>query len=75
MRAKIRSLEQAQRNANDGISLANTADGALREVSGILIRMRELAIQALNGTNGATERTAMNNEFLALRSEIERAHV
>lgn len=71
-RADIRSLGQAQRNANDGISLLQVAEGALNEVSGLLIRQRELAIQAANGTLGSAERTTINNEFQDLTEEITR---
>jgi flagellin len=71
-RAEIRSLQQAQRNANDGISMLQVAEGALNESSSILIRMRELAIQAANGTLGAQERDDLNNEFQDLMSEIDR---
>ena len=71
-RAEIRSLGQAQRNANDGISLLQVAEGALNESSNNLIRMRELAIQSANGTLGSSERTALNNEFQDLASEITR---
>lgn len=72
LRADIRSLNQATRNANDGISLINTAEGALAEQSSIIVRMRELAAQAATGTVGSTERTTINREFSALRSEIDR---
>ena len=61
-----------QRNANDAISLIQIAEGALNETSGILIRMRELSIQAANGTLGSSERTAINDEFQDLASEITR---
>ncbi len=71
-RADIRSLAQAQRNANDGISLLQVGEGALNEVSSILIRQRELAIQASNGTLGSSERTTLNNEFQDLVAEIDR---
>ena len=71
-RAEVRSLGQAQRNANDAISLLQIAEGALNETSGILIRMRELAIQAANGTLGSAERTTINTEFQDLASEITR---
>jgi flagellin len=71
-RAEIRSLGQAQRNANDAISLLQIAEGALNETSGLLIRMRELAIQAANGTLGSNERQTVNDEFQGLRSEISR---
>ena len=72
LRADIRSLNQANRNANDGISLINTAEGALSEQASILVRMRELASQAATGTVGSTERTTINREFTALRDEIDR---
>jgi flagellin len=72
LRAQIRGLGQAERNANDGISLVQTAEGALNEVSGALIRMRELAVQASTGTVGTTERTYINAEFQDLISEIDR---
>ncbi|MEZ4290967.1 MAG: flagellin [Myxococcota bacterium] len=71
-RADIRSIAQAQRNANDGISFLQIGEGALNEVSGILIRQRELAIQAANGTLGQTERDTINNEFQDLTAEINR---
>lgn len=72
LRAQVRSLAQAQRNANDGISLLQTAEGALNEVSDMLIRMREPAIQSANGTLGDGERASLHQEFTALRSEIDR---
>jgi flagellin len=72
LRSQVRSLAQAQRNANDGISLLQTAEGALAEESDMLIRMRELAVQSANGTLGSDERAALHNEFSALRSEINR---
>lgn len=68
----IRALGQAVRNANDGISLVNTAEGALNEQSGILVRLRELASQASTGTVGSTDRQTINLEFTALRNEIDR---
>jgi len=71
-RAEVRSLGQAQRNANDAISLLQIAEGALNETSGILICMRELAIQAANGTLGSAERTTINTEFQDLAAEITR---
>ncbi len=71
-RAEVRSLGQSQRNANDAISLLQIAEGALNESSGILIRMRELAVQAANGTLGSSERTTINTEFQDLASEITR---
>lgn len=72
MRAQIRGLAQAERNAQDGISMVQTAEGALEEVSGSLIRMRELAVQASTGTLGTEERGYLENEFQALVSEINR---
>ncbi len=72
LRADIRSLNQANRNANDGISMINTAEGALSEQASILVRMRELAAQAATGTVGSAERTTINREFDALRDEIDR---
>ncbi len=71
-RADVRSLNQAQRNGNDGISLLQVGEGALNEVSGILIRQRELAIQAANGTMGSSERETINNEVGDLSDEITR---
>ena len=71
-RAEIRSLAQAERNANDGVSLLQIAEGALNETSGILIRLRELAVQAANGTLGDSERAALNEEFQAQIAEIDR---
>ena len=71
-RADIRSIAQAQRNANDGISYLQIGEGALNEVSGILIRQRELAIQAANGTLGDAERGTINTEFQDLTAEINR---
>ncbi len=72
MRARIRSLQQAQRNASDGVSLANTADGALNEISAMLVRMRELAVQAVNGTSDQDQRDALDAEFQSLLDEIAR---
>jgi len=72
MKAQIRSMSQAERNANDGTSLLQTAEGAMNENSGILTRMRELSMQSANGTLGDDERDALNTEFTALRSEIDR---
>jgi flagellin len=71
-RADIRSIAQAQRNANDGISFLQVGEGALNEVSSILVRQRELAIQSANGTLGQAERTTLNNEFEDLTAEIDR---
>ncbi|MEE8556947.1 MAG: flagellin FliC, partial [Myxococcota bacterium] len=73
LRAQIRGLMQAQRNANDGISSIQTAEGAMNEISNILIRMRELAVQAASsGSISNTERSFLQNEFSALQSEITR---
>jgi flagellin len=63
MRSQIRGLEQASRNSQDGISLIQTADGALNESTAILQRMRELTVQAANGTNSTSETTAIGNEL------------
>jgi flagellin len=72
LKAQIRGLSQDERNAQDGISLVQTAEGALNEVSGALIRMRELAVQASTGTLGSEERGYLNDEFGALMTEIDR---
>jgi flagellin len=72
MRARLRSLSRAQLNANDGFSLAQTAEGALNEVSSMLIRMRELGIQAANGTLTGTDMDSLQSEFSQLRDEIDR---
>ncbi len=71
-KSNIRSLAQAKRNANDGVSLAQTADGSLAEVGNLLNRMRELAVQSRNGTNNTTQRGFLDDEFQQLRSEIDR---
>jgi flagellin len=70
MDAKVRGLNQAVRNANDGISLAQTAEGAMGEISNILVRMRELAVQSSSGTAAASDRTAINAEATALVAQI-----
>jgi flagellin len=72
MGADIRSLTQAIRNTNDAISLVNTYDGAAAEIENILIRMRELAVQAKTGTYEDADRTNANYEYEALKSEIQR---
>ena len=72
MSAQIRGMNQAVRNANDGISFAQTAEGALGEMTNILQRMRELSVQSANGTNSTEDRTALNAEFTELKNEIER---
>ena len=71
LRARIRSLDQAGRNAQDGISLIQTAEGALGEVEESLIRMRELAVQANNGTLSSNDVSALQTEFTNIRSSIE----
>ena len=71
-RAQVRSTNQAIRNAQDGISLTQTGEGALNEVSSILIRMRELAIQASNGTVSNDDRDTLGQEFDNLIDEIDR---
>ncbi|MEZ6195549.1 MAG: flagellin [Planctomycetota bacterium] len=72
LRARIRSTQQAERNANDGISLTQTAEGALNEVNSILVRMRELAIQASNDTLGPQDKDTVNQEFQQVITEIDR---
>ncbi|WP_270562925.1 flagellin [Clostridium beijerinckii] len=72
MRGQIRGLDQATKNSQDGISLTQTAEGALNETESILQRMRELAVQSRNDTNVTQDRTALNDEFDALRKEIDR---
>ncbi|MEZ8986901.1 flagellin [Vibrio cyclitrophicus FF160] len=70
--AQSRGLDVAMRNANDGISIAQTAEGAMNESTNILQRMRDLAIQSSNGTNSPAERTALNEESMALQDELNR---
>jgi len=72
MTSQIKGLDQAVRNANDAVSLIQTAEGALIETSNMLQRMRELAVQASSDTNTLTDRSALNQEFVSLRSEINR---
>lgn len=72
MTAQIRGLDQAVRNANDGISMVNTAEGAMVEVTAMLQRMREITVQSANGTTAADDRTFLNKEYQALATEIER---
>ena len=72
MKAQIRGLSQAERNANDGISLVQTGEGAMDEIGGMLIRMRELAVQAANGTTDSSQKGFLNNEFGQLTDEITR---
>ena len=72
MRNQIRGLNKASDNAQDGISLVQTAEGALNEVHSMLQRMSELAVQASNGTNASQDRTALDNEVQQLKTEIAR---
>ncbi|KAB8038023.1 flagellin FliC [Silvanigrella paludirubra] len=72
LRSKIRGLQQAQRNANDGISLIQTAEGGMNEVQNMLIRMRELGVQAASDTIGPKERVYLDIEYQALKDEIDR---
>ena len=72
MTSQIRGMNVAMRNANDGISMAQTAEGALSKVGDALQRMRELAIQARNGTNNGKDKDSLNKEFAELQSEIKR---
>ena len=72
LNSQVRSLSQAQRNANDAVSLLQTAEGAMNETSGLLIRMRELSVQSANDTVGSTERQFLQNELSDLRDEVNR---
>jgi flagellin len=72
LRAQVRGLKQAARNANDGISLVQVAEGSMNEMSSILIRLRELAVQAASDTIGPVERQFLNVEYDQLISEIDR---
>ena len=72
MRGQIRGLDQASTNAQDGISLVQTAEGALAETESILQRMRELAVQAANDTNVTADRAAISEELSSLEAEIDR---
>jgi flagellin len=72
MNAQVRGMNVAIRNANDGISLAQTAEGALSKVGDALQRMRELAVQARNATNSSSDKDSLNKEFGELQSEISR---
>ena len=72
MTSQIRGLEAAISNAHDAMSMVSTAEGALDEISSMLQRMRELAVQSGTGTTSAADRTYMNSEFVALREEIDR---
>ncbi len=72
MTSQIRGLNQATRNANDGISLAQTAEGALQESTNILQRMREIAVQSSNDTNSDSDRASLNDEVVQLKAELDR---
>ena len=72
MTSQIRGLNQATRNANDGISLAQTAEGAMQESTNILQRMRELAVQSANDTNSASDRASLQSEVDQLKQELTR---
>jgi len=72
LKAQIRGLKQASRNAQDGVSLVQVAEGSLNEISSIMIRLRELAVQAASDTIGPVERQFLNVEYDQLLSEIDR---
>ena len=72
MDSQIRGMEQGIRNANDGISMLQTVDGAAEQITGLLQRMRELSVQATNGTNSDADKNNLNEEFSALANEIDR---
>ena len=72
LRADIRGLNQARRNANDGVSLVEVAEGGLNEINNIMIRLRELSVQAASDTIGQRERGYLNQEFFSLKDEIDR---
>ena len=72
LKADLRSLGQAQRNANDGVSMSQVAEGSMNEMAGIVTRMRELAVQSANQTLGGTERGYIQTEFSQLRNEVNR---
>lgn len=75
LRADIRSLAQAQRNANDSIALLQVAEGGLQEITNIMVRLKELSIQAASDTIGPKERDYLNREFMALKHEIDRTAI
>lgn len=72
LKAQIRSARQANRNANDGISMVQTAEGGLNEIGNIIVRLRELGIQASSDTVGQTERGFLDKEVQQLKSEVDR---
>jgi flagellin len=73
MQAQVKGMNVAVRNANDGISLAQTAEGSLGQVGNILQRMRELAVQAANATNGTDDKASLDQEFGELAKEVQRS--
>lgn len=72
LKAQVRGMAQARRNAYDGVSLVQTAEGGLNEISNILIRLRELSVQAASDTIGPSERSFLQKEFTSLRDEVDR---
>lgn len=72
LKSQVRSIKQSNRNANDGISMVQTAEGGLNEISNIIVRLRELGIQAASDTVGDTERGFINKEVTALKDEMQR---
>ncbi len=72
LRAKVRGLVQAQRNASDGVSLIQVAEGGLNEIQNILVRLRELSVQSASDTIGSKERRFLNEEYQSLKEEIDR---
>lgn len=72
LRSDIRSLSQARRNANDAVSLLQVAEGSLQEITNIMVRLKELSVQAASDTVGVRERDFLNREFMALKHEIDR---
>ena len=72
LKADVHSLNQARRNANDAVSMIQTAEGGLDEINNIMIRLRELSVQAASDTLGARERRYLNEEFMALKDEVDR---
>ena len=72
LKADVRSLNQARRNANDAVSLVQTAEGGLDEISNIMTRLRELSVQSASDTIGVRERRYLNEEFMALKDEVDR---
>jgi flagellin len=72
MNSQVRAVNQAIRNANDGMAMLQTAEGAMSEVTNIVTRIKELAVQSANGSNSSTDRTSLNDELNALVSEVTR---